>query len=263
MENLEQKFLDDMKQNCRVCLTIGEPDSGKTFMILKYIIHSLNNNIYDEYHLVIPQFNSEKNDSYEFLKQHKNKVFIYLSYDPVIIERISKIRLIKKVFFMVDDGTGELDVNDKRLLKLASTSRHGFGCCIWLIAHASKKVIGKGLRGVVKYIFINSIDSVEMLEKDIYNDYVSMTYRRNGLKFDDFFNDYNNIIENNEYGCFLIARRTQQNEKVGRLCLVDLNVNQWNLYNEKENKKIIAKKEPEKHIEKSKNHSIFRGLFKK
>ena len=270
METLEKTYLDDLSENSRVSLIIGEPDSGKTWLVIHYVMHSLNNNLHSQYHLVIPQYKSEQNDTYRFLKDYKDKVFIYPYYDSVIVERITKIRLTERVLFMVDDATGELNPNqDKPLLKLCSTSRHGKGCTIFLIAHASKKVIGKPIRGVVKYIFIHSIDSVEMLEKDIYNDYVSMNYRRKGKNFDNFFDDYNNIMENNEYGCFLIARRTQDNLYKGRLCQIDLNVNQWNLLNETPNKqsvkpkKEITPKITENVNTNNQNHNFLKGIFNK
>jgi len=243
--SLENTFIEDLEKSCRSIITIGSPDSGKTYLALKYIVHCLNNNTYEEYHLVLPQYKAEYNNSYGFLKQFKDIVRIYDEYDPIIIEGIQKIRKTKRILFMCDDATGSLDINkDRSLLKLMSTTRHAKGCTVWLICHASKKVISKPIRSCAKYIFITSIESLEVLEKDIYADYISMIYKKMGQKFDDFLSDYTNIMDSNEYGIILISRRTKGDSTEGREVKLDLNVNTWSIYNEEI--KMVAKKPVQK-----------------
>ena len=68
--NLESYFIDEMK-NFRICLSIGLKGSGKTYHSLKFICFMLENHpkVYDKYLLILPAYQYEQNDSYEWLKK--------------------------------------------------------------------------------------------------------------------------------------------------------------------------------------------------
>lgn len=240
---MEYNFLDDLSKSGRSIITIGSPESGKTYLALKYLIYALNNKHYDEFHLVLPQFSYEQNDSYAFLKSYKDNVFVYDMYDDIVVKRINLLKKKKRIFFLVDDLTGNIDFyKDKELVKLISTTRHGKGgCTVWLICHASKKVLSKSIRNCVKYIFISSIESDNILRTDIYEDFASIYYKKQKKGYDQFFDDYMAIMDNNEFGIILLARRIKNDKIDGRGLDIDFEVNKWNLYNVKPIAKPVAK----------------------
>jgi hypothetical protein len=94
---------------------------------------------------------------------------------------------------------------------------------------------GRGRGGQnVKYIFIYRIESSELLEDTIYKEFLSLQYRKTGKRYDDFVNDYMAIMDGNNYGVMLVAR------KLG----IDFYVNDWQLFNEKETSKKFIEKIP-------------------
>ncbi len=219
---LESKFLEDNAKNGRSIMSLGIPESGKTFVALKYIKHSLQTNRYDEYHCVIPQFDTEQNNSYAFMKNYKEKIFIYNQYHAVLSERMDNLRKKKKIMFFIDDATAELLNNvDTTFIKLWTTTRHSsnIGLTMWIVLHSAKKAVPPSIRQNLKYLFIYRIESAELLEDTIFKEFLSLQYTKNDKKFIDFVKDYSQVMDNNEYGCVLVAR------KMG----IDFEVNSWNL----------------------------------
>ena len=76
--NIENDFINDTMKNDRVLLSIGQKSSGKTHFLINYIKFALYKNIYTEYHLCLPSYQYEQNQSYDFLKQSKNNIYIYM-----------------------------------------------------------------------------------------------------------------------------------------------------------------------------------------
>jgi len=185
-------------------IVIGSVSSGKTFMCLSYVHYALVHDLYEEIHLIAPQFNSEMNNSYAFLKKYKDKVFVYTEFDESIINHVEKRRYSKKILFVLDDCTGQLNSCMSSLLKIFSTCRHGKGITTFLITHASK-VASLKLRALAQYIFITNITSEKMLIC-LFEDYVSLYYKKRGQNFNDFFNQYEKMIDTFEYPQMLISR---------------------------------------------------------
>ena len=46
-KDLEGYFLHDLSNHGRPILSIGAPNSGKTYVAMKYVVYALNNQIYD------------------------------------------------------------------------------------------------------------------------------------------------------------------------------------------------------------------------
>jgi len=223
----ESDFLEDNKKHGRSIISIGTPESGKSYLALKYVTYSLQNDLYDEYHIVAPTFNHEENSSYDFLKQHKDKVKIYLKYNAVVSERVDKAREKGKILFVVDDATSELLNNmDNTFIKLFTTTRHSKngGLTLWIIVHSAKKVLPPMLRQNVKYVFLYRIESSELLEDTIFKEFLSLQYRRQGKKYDHFVEEFSEVMENNKFGVVLIAR------KIG----IDFDVTHWQFLNAEE-----------------------------
>lgn len=83
---------DFLKQfDGKLTMSIGSKHSGKSYMLLHYIKYAMDNDLYDEYHLVLPVYEFEEKDSYAWLDKHKTKarITIYTEHDPIIIENFS------------------------------------------------------------------------------------------------------------------------------------------------------------------------------
>lgn len=238
--NLEEDFLKNSHN--RNIITIGSINSGKSHMALSYLFYALTNNLYEQYHLILPQYKTEENGSYNFIKQFKEKCFIYNTYDDLIVEHVDDLRYKENIFLLIDDSTGKLSFAQEPLIRLFSTCRHGKGCTTWCITHASK-IAKKTLRSLTTYTFITNILSEKVLE-DIYEDFLSLYYIKKGKKYQDFLADYNNMIDTQQYPQMLIARNT--NGKIE----VDFNCNTWNITKSKrtvEKKPQVIKQEVKVH----------------
>lgn len=240
-DTIETEFLQDNAEHGRSIMSLGTPNSGKSYLALKYLVWALNNNIYDEIHLIAPMIHAEENDSYGFLKQYSKKVFLYQKYHEVVAKKIDKLRESKKIMFMIDDATCELLNNiDNTFIKLWTTTRHSKsgGLTFWVIAHSGKRVLPPMIRQNIKYIFLYSIESAELLDDTIFKEFVSLQYFNEGKKFKDFVKDYMTSMKKHKFGCILIAR------KMG----IDWDVPSWNLYNQRAKtakKEVKEIKQPE------------------
>lgn len=235
MNLLETDFLNDLKNHSYGLISIGQPNSGKSYMMLSYVKYALYNNIYDSIHLVLPQYCTEESDSYGFLKNYKKKVFIYTKYNELISLKLlsqNNSEKKKKIFYAIDDATGSLFKSlDKSLIQLYTISRH-INITTWLIAHGSKSVFAKLLRGIVKFIFVYSLESSKILQ-DIYEDFFSLQYESEGKKYKDFIKIYNEKVINIKYGSILIMRQNS----------TDYDVIKWKLLKFKFPKKEELNKE--------------------
>jgi len=261
METLEEAFIKDNVKRGRCSIFLGMPETGKTFLALKWLVYSLQHNIYNEYHLVLPMFEHEENKSYDFLLPHKDKVFIYKKYSEIVALKVDKLREKKKIMFMIDDAThGLMNKIDSTLVGLCTTSRHSRngGLTVFLVVHCAKKVIPPTIRQNLKYLFIYRIDSAELLQKTVYDDFVSLQYKKNEKDFIDFLKDYSAVVDKNRYGVMLIARNVDVDlaEQSGS-CYLDFNVNKWELFNLKP---VVKRTEKKPTIIKKPSHPLM-SLF--
>lgn len=251
--NLEQYFLDDVVQG-RNIITCGTIGSGKSYNLVHYLYYSLKNNQYEEYHLVIPQFKSEQNDSYSFLTDYKDRVFIYKDYHELIIDKVDTLRYKKKVFFVIDDATGEVDFMQKKLIKMMTTCRHGKGITTWLLGHIGK-FMRPAIREVTSFIFITNILGEKMM-KNIYEEFLSMYYKHRNGNIDNFFEDYRNMKEEYDYPQMVLCRKMNGDIDI------DFTVSTWK-YLQVNIEKKKSKKVEKKAIEDNKYNPLNRkaGVF--
>ena len=184
---MEQIFLNAKSFNT---ITIGATNSGKSYLALCYIRYALKHNLYGEYHIIAPHMKDEQNKSYDFLKQHKDKVFYYTKFAYDILDYVEKRKQNNTVFFLIDDATGMI-ANDNfqtELLRLFSTHRHKKQITNIIICHSSKN-LKKSLRALCHFIFITQIYN-EPLLKDIYTDFLSMIYTDKNKTYKDFLSEY-------------------------------------------------------------------------
>jgi hypothetical protein len=189
MNESENEFMNDASKSFIV--SVGMKRHGKTFMMLQYLKHSLENNIFDHYFLVLPQYGQERDLAYQFLNNYKTKVTIYPRYSEVISKKLLLEMGRTHNFFAIDDATGELGNNfDDSLKKLVTCNEHGKCCAIWMCIHAGRRVLPPLARGMLNYLFLYYTTNQLML-KGFWEEYFSVRYR----KFDDFLTVYNEAVE--------------------------------------------------------------------
>lgn len=254
--NPEENFIDDMNRSCT--LSIGMKRMGKSYLLIKFIMRAIKTKKYDEYHLVLPQFNSERDGKYKFLKGMKN-VFIYNAYHKLVSDIVLRSVQTKHVFFGIDDATSELLNNiDISFSKLLTCNEHGAKCAIWLCVHSAKRILTPLVRQMVNYIFIYK-NSNQMLLKTLWEEYFSVDFPN----FKEFIEMYKDIVYHNENEAFLYA--FNGNHSFG--------IKHWTLMNETEPKKEKTKKEKPKNnyreidtkrenIKQSVMDSLFRAQIK-
>ena len=171
----EQAFLEDAHQS--VIISLGMKRHGKTYLMVQYLKHALVNNIYDEYHLVLPQFGQERDGAYQFLTAcDPKRVFIYDKYNEILTEQVLSKKFTKHIFFAIDDATGELAGNmDQALNKLLTCNEHGKKCAIWMCVHGAKKVLSTLSRAMLNYLFLYYVTNAIML-KGLWEEYFSVLY---------------------------------------------------------------------------------------
>lgn len=181
MKESEEHFLQDADKSFIVSL--GLKRSGKTYLMLQYLKLSLQYDTFQEYHLVLPQFGFERDGAYQFLSEHKNKVFIYDRYHELITKKVLEEMKTKHLCFVVDDATGEFTQGgfDSYMSKLLTVNEHGKTCCVWLCIHGTRKVLPPLARAMLNYLFIYTNDDGPALKK-IWEDRFSRLYP----KFEDF-----------------------------------------------------------------------------
>lgn len=169
----EQHFLKNIER--AMIVSIGAKRQGKSFLLQKVLIYAINNNIFDEYHLVIPNVKQERDNKWSFLVDLPN-VFIYDKYHSLISERMYKLYKKKHIFFCVDDASGEfMGTPDESFIKLCTRNEHAKWCAIWLNIHSCRKVLSPIIRQQITNIFIYKLSNMKLL-KDIYEEYFEMRY---------------------------------------------------------------------------------------
>ena len=171
----EREFLADAHKS--FIISLGMKRHGKTYLMVQYLKYALVNDVFDEYHLILPQFGQERDEAYQFLTAcDPKRVMIYDKYDEIISEKILKRMGEKHMFFAIDDATGELTNNmDQSLQKLVTCNEHGKHCAIWICVHGAKKVLTPLSRAMLNYLFLYYNTNAVML-KGIWEEYFSVLY---------------------------------------------------------------------------------------
>jgi len=243
--DLQEKFLNDTTKTGRFILSLGSKGSGKSYFLLLYLRYCIYNNLFERYHLILPMFESEQNDSYGFLK-NQNHCFIYDGYSPKVVQLVEKERLKYKTLFIIDDASAELvkNLNDQTFLKLITTTRHGKGCTVFACVHSSKRILAPAIRQQIDYLFLYKVSNKKLLY-DIFEEYASMTYD----KFNEFMRMYREAMETN-YNAVLFTIHSQY---------IDNSINTWDLlqsYKDVQLKPTKAIKKPKTNNEESKRAGV-------
>ena len=206
-------FLNECKKNDRFSLIISEPGSGKTFLVLHVLKYYLDNNIFTQYHLVLPAFKNERDGSYNFLKDPKYRkyVFIYSEYHSKIGENLFKMQNVEnppeKIFFWIDDCTGEQELwHDDYLTKIATKTRH-LRISTYIICHSEgSSVIKPKVRAQAQFIFLGDMH-IDILHK-CYKSYVN--FPSDFPNFKMFLEYMEKEVYSQKYGMFFVDKVNKQ-----------------------------------------------------
>ena len=215
----EDNFLKELGNGVFVC-AIGAKRSGKTYMLTKYLMYAIKNNMFEEYHLVLPQFKgNERSHAYDFLKTCKN-VFVYNKYHEIIAKKILKLMYKKHIMFAVDDATGQFYNNiDPTLIELATCNEHQKACTIYICVHSAKKCLCPMIRQQCNFLILYRLSNRKLLY-DIWEEFFSMDY----YDFKEFYMLYReHVIENDDKNA-IIYSLNRNNEMNG--------ITDWNLLKE-------------------------------
>lgn len=174
---MEKEFVESILKNW-VVLSIGTKGSGKTFLMLKYLKFAMENDLYDQYILVLPMFSLEENDSYNFIDPKQPHIFVFDTYNEVLtadlIKQQTKEKKEKrKIFFAIDDASGE-DVwsIDDSLRHLITSIRH-FNVALWMCVHSASGILSPFIRQQTDILFLSKITNYRLL-KNIYEEFLSL-----------------------------------------------------------------------------------------
>jgi hypothetical protein len=200
----EKQFVDSILNN-RVILSLGTKGSGKTYLMLNFLKYCLQNKIYEAYVLVFPAYGFEQKDSYGFLKEIEKEPYIYIfeGYDEYIsaqlLEKQENVKKREKTLYVIDDSSGEQVWNiDPYLKKIITVVRH-LDISLWMLCHATSKILAPFLRANTDILLLSRITSYKLLE-NLYDEFVSLIEQymgNDGRK--RFYNDIIQMHKEKEY----------------------------------------------------------------
>lgn len=204
MEDFKKTILEG-----RLVLSIGTKHSGKTYLMLQYLRYAFKHNLYEKYILILPSFEIEEDGSYDFIDAKKKNIFVFTSYDSIILEHhlISQKKNKKKTLIILDDASGEcIFTIDEDMQKFITSIRH-FDSSFWIIAHGAKKILSTFIRQQVDILFLYKISNRYLL-RDIFDEFLSMHpsfFERND--FSKFSKAYINFQNSYKFPCIYINVR--------------------------------------------------------
>ncbi len=219
---MESEFVDSILKNW-VILSIGTKGSGKTHLLLNFLRYAIMNNYYDQYIMVLPMFELEENNSYNFINAKDKNMFIFDSYNEVITADLIKqqtkdIKNKKKVLFIIDDASGE-DVFriDDSLRHLITSIRH-FNVALWMCVHSASGILSPFIRQQTDILFLSKITNYKLL-KNIYEEFLSLMDDYVGVDGHKNFVDKVIKLHKEKYQVIYMNIRTGS---------IDYNVAKWN-----------------------------------
>ena len=211
----KKNFLMQPYESCRPIVSIGQPGAGKSYTMLKCVEFWHEMDTFAEYNFVLPAYNIEQNNSYEYLNEVQNCNIFNFYHSKIassIMEKQEKLikklkkenkdreKFLPRIFLCVDDSTFQRSslMKDLSLVQLVTMSRH-YNVHVWLLMHVGKNVIPPSVRNQMMYVFVYDIKPQQI--KIIYDEYVSNPDFKNFKEFEDYWFDK---IEPLEYKCLLL-----------------------------------------------------------
>lgn len=224
----EYSYLNEIQTTSRCTLVFGNKGSGKTFLflnILRFLIINQKANGYNQFHLVIPSYKNEQNDSYKFLKDlpnnYKKNVFIYNKYNDLVTEMVFKKQRgsrsnhehsqgsgnENKCLFLIDDATGSFvesfHKEDNKMTEILTQSRH-LRINLVVIGHYLSGAFKPLYRALFDFLFVFNVSNSRLLQTT-YQEFLSLITNDT---YNEFRKKYNNNIKNIKYSFLFINNLT-------------------------------------------------------
>ena len=199
-DTTEKDFLEQF--NGKLAISIGAKGSGKSHLLLHYIRYAMEHDMYDEYHLVLPCYKFEQNDSYAWIKKQKTKakITIYNEHNEIIMNRLmSRPQPFNRAFFGIDDSTGSWSPQaNPEEIKYLSRLRH-FNVTQWIVVHVIRSGLPASLRAQIDFLFLFMNTNRKALES-AYEEWLSLTLPT----FKEFLQLYTREVLSQKYNCLMV-----------------------------------------------------------
>lgn len=218
----KEEFLTFPKiEYCTSVFALGEPGSGKTYLMLQSLKYWIKHKYFDEIHIVLPSFKDEQDGQYDFLEKIQN-VYIYESVHERVMEKLIKkaeddaelgdklrkqgkpVPKRKRYYFGIDDATheGKKLMQSRSLFKLMTKNRH-LNIQSHYCLHHWANVLPPIARSQCKFVLLYNMQLKEL--KGAFEEFVNFKEIR---KFNDFLEFWDNYIMNQEHGVLLVKKNT-------------------------------------------------------
>ena len=230
-ENYESGFIEQFSTQSLTICSVGQQMSGKTHFHLQLLKLSLDYNLHNKYHLILPAYSNEQNDSYnKVFKKNDKRIKVYNKYHPIICNFINTDSDEHDTFVLIDDCTGEMEhiARDDAFKKMFTRIRHHGGnkLYIGLCMHYSK-VIPPVIRSNATYFILYFLSNYKAIE-DFYDENIRVLYETsligsNTNARNQFKSDFKRIVMDTKYGAMMFGKNGD-----GKYILVK-NFNEWEI----------------------------------
>ena len=200
-----KEFLEQPNDSCRTILSLGYPNSGKTYNMVRCLMYWLQSETFAEVHLVLPVYKYEQKNTYGFLENYrgKTKIFVYNGYHEMMARKLleqQKKKGSKPIFLGIDDSTHQKSelMKSEVLTEIATTSRH-LKIHTWLIMHYNKGIIPPNVRQNLGFIFVFCLSKKAM--ENIFEEY---NQNNKFESFKEFFPTVSKKYTEDKFACLLI-----------------------------------------------------------
>lgn len=212
----EEEFINfPVKNHCSTVFSLGDPGSGKTWLMLKCFEQWRQQGMFKKAVLILPSFRNEQDQQYKGLDQYDN-VFVYEKYrDNIVLDLIEEsakdAELVKaqkltnkdrpNYLFIMDDATSEEHLLDRNpvVKKLATESRHLHIHTWFAIHHYS--VLKPAVRNQVNFMVFYNMHISAL--KQCWEKFINFSEFR---RFKDFLEFWDNQVLNQDHGCIMTLK---------------------------------------------------------
>ena len=206
----EYLYLNEINETCRASFFIGIKGSGKTYMALnvfKFLYMNKKANGYKSFHLVLPNYSNEENDSYQFIKELKKEkdVYIYDRFNEDVLEHVMNTRKKhgEKALWIIDDATGHFSktfYDGSQMVNILTDARH-LKINIIICAHHVTGVFKPVYRSMFDFIFIFNVSNGTLLN-GMHKEFISLHTQYGSWK--EFKKEFNDKVIKQEYAFLYI-----------------------------------------------------------
>lgn len=212
--DLSKNFIDELHNRNSVVIQVGVRYSSKTTTAISVINHCIRNRLFTEYHLVIPTFQYQRNNTFNFMNglkdEDSNRITIYEDFSLQIIEELIKRQKKSRgnILFYLDDASSFISLFSQSsiLKKLIVEARH-LKITTWLTTHSLKSTISPLIRSNTSYYLLHRQSNADFLES-LWSEVLSLFMSKS-----DFLNMCRDEMKNKEFSCILIDKDRSKIDK--------------------------------------------------